>query len=78
MCTRRAGAVVVVALLLGLGGVRPADGVVGGLLDGEQHEYVGVLIGPLGMPICSGVLVACESVVISPLWGLAWTSGSGS
>ena len=57
MCTWR-GAAVVVALLLGLGGVRPADGVVGGLRDGEQHAYVGVLLGPLGMPICSGVLVA--------------------
>jgi hypothetical protein len=58
MCTRGGVAVVVVALLLGLGGVRPADGVVGGSVDGGNHDYVGALLGPLGVPFCSGVLVA--------------------
>src|SRR2546421_3127014 len=38
--------------------MRPAGAVVGGIPDGAGHEYVGVLLGPLGVPICSGVLVA--------------------
>jgi hypothetical protein len=50
--------VVVVALWLGLGGLRPADAVVGGTADGDNHGYVGALLGPLGVPFCSGVLVA--------------------
>ena len=54
----RTAAVVVVALSLGLGGVRSADGVVGGTADGDNHDYVGALLGPLGVPFCSGVLVA--------------------
>jgi hypothetical protein len=58
MWTRRVVAVVGVVLLLGLGGVRPADGVVGGHVDGDNHGYVGALLGPLGVPFCSGVLVA--------------------
>jgi hypothetical protein len=58
MCTRFGVAVVVVALASGLGGVRPADGVVGGRVDGNNHDYVGALLGPLEVPFCSGVLVA--------------------
>ncbi|HZQ77453.1 MAG TPA: trypsin-like serine protease [Acidimicrobiia bacterium] len=58
ICIRRTVAVVVVAVSLGLGTVRPADGVVGGTADGENHNYVGALLGPLGVPFCSGVLVA--------------------
>jgi hypothetical protein len=57
MWTRR-GVAVVGVVLLGLGGVRPADGVVGGHVDGDNHGYVGALLGPLGVPFCSGVLVA--------------------
>jgi len=45
-------------MVLGLVAMRPAGGVVGGTLDGDKHEYVGVLLGPLDLPICSGVLVA--------------------
>ena len=48
----------VTALVLGLGGARPADGVVGGRADGAEHDYVGALLGPLAVPFCSGVLVA--------------------
>ena len=58
MGIRRTAAVVVVALSLALGGVRSADGVVGGTADGDNHDYVGALLGPLGVPFCSGVLVA--------------------
>ena len=47
-----------VALLVGLGGARPAEGIVGGRADGDTHDYVGALLGPLGVPFCSGVLVA--------------------
>jgi len=50
--------VVVLALSLGPGAVRSAQGVVGGTADGDSHDYVGALLGPLGVPYCSGVLVA--------------------
>ena len=58
MRTRGGAAAVVMGLFLGLGGVRPADGVVGGRADGDDHDYVGALLGPLAVPFCSGVLVA--------------------